>query len=75
MRAAARNWEAQLTAVLFLICVYGAVYLVRTGALGWAGMALCCALGFFQALHGFTFANDWSERVRRKQQGDAHLGG
>ncbi|KWT89322.1 MULTISPECIES: hypothetical protein [unclassified Variovorax] len=75
MRAIARNWEQVTTGVLFLISVYGAVYLVRIGALGWAGMALCCAIGFFQALESFAFAADWRERVRRKQQGDAHLDG
>ncbi|MBT2299235.1 hypothetical protein J7E70_02040 [Variovorax paradoxus] len=67
MRWLFNNWEALLTSALFLISVYGAVYLVRIGALGWAGMAVCCAFGFFQALQAFVFAADWSERVRRQQ--------
>jgi len=74
MRAFARSWEELATAGLFLICVYGAVYLVRIGELGWAGMAVCCACGFFQALESFAFAADWSARVRR-QQGAEHLEG
>ncbi|CAN7325386.1 hypothetical protein LJR084_001883 [Variovorax sp. LjRoot84] len=66
-RAPTHNWEARLAAALFLVCVYGAVYLVRTGELGWAGMAVCSAFGFFQALTAFTFVADWSDRVRRQQ--------
>ena len=67
MRAIAGNWEVLLTAALFVICMYGAVAMVRAGELGWAGMAVCCAVGFFQALTAFSFAKDWSVRVLRKQ--------
>lgn len=68
MRRSARlavHWEFRLSTVLFLISVYGAVYLVITKDFGSAGFALFCAYGFFQACSGFVGALDL--RPRREQ--------
>jgi hypothetical protein len=71
MRDQFQRLEAVLAAVLFLISVYGAVYLVRIREYGWAGMAMCCALGFFRAMESFGMAADWRDRLDRKEQEDA----
>ena len=48
-----RNGEFALSAGLFLGCTYAAVFYVVEGALGAAGIAAACAVGFFHASADF----------------------
>ena len=57
-----QRWEFALSAGLFLLCVYAAVFYIVSGALAAAGFALFCAYGFFQALMAFA---DHAELRRR----------
>ncbi|NDZ11514.1 hypothetical protein C7T35_01285 [Variovorax sp. WS11] len=64
-RRFAAHWEFRLSAVLFLVCIYSAAFLIVTGALDAAGYLLPPTFGFGWACVAFAGALDL--RPRREQ--------
>lgn len=64
------RWEYLLSAALFVIAVYAAVYLVLIDAADWAGLAYLCAHGFFWEADGFAAADECRTRMSGYQRAE-----